>query len=193
MEYIEDFKIGDHGIHIYENDVHEKFGECLTEVWRKDGEIDSFHDRPAVIVTSLDGRALVQEWYHKGMLHRDAVPARIEHYRYSNERFSIREEWYQNDICTRLDGPAIKEVCSDGLVAEEHWMVNGLEHRTDGPSYVDRDYETHIVLAEHWMQNGEFFRKDGPVYTERLSPSGRIVAEEYMDDENQTEPEQPSP
>lgn len=191
MEYNEDFKVGDHAVYIYENDTDRKFGPCVTEVWKKDGKIDSMFDRPAVIRTSRDGRALVQEWYHKGMLHREGGPARTEHYRYSpTHEWSLREEWYQNDIWTRLNGPAIQEVCSDGLVAEERWMVNGLEHRTDGPSYVSRDYETHIVIAEQWMQHGEFFRKDGPVYTERSSPSGRIVDEWYMEDENHQVPQQ---
>lgn len=175
MDYEEDFYVAGHKVYIYEDDSHDKYGPCLTEKWEKDGHLHSLYDRPAVIMSSKDGRALVQQWYHKGMLHRDVGPAVVE-----TDNWSRREEWYKHGVCTKLDGPALLEVCSDGLIAEERWMIDGKEHRVDGPSYVSRDYETHVTLIEQWMQHGNFCRSNGPVFIERGS-DGEILSMEWPD------------
>lgn len=63
------------------------------------------------------------------------------------------------------DGPAIimKDAIT-GRVMREHWYLNGIRHRKDGPAVVQYSYlwsKKHPVLEEYWV-NGLRHREDGP-------------------------------
>ena len=85
----------------------------------------------------------VTRWRNeKGQLHRDSGPA-VESPHY--------EQWCQNGICHREDGPA-REWAS----GTKWWYVEGKLHRLDGPAMESANG------TKLWFLNGRLHREDGP-------------------------------
>jgi len=90
------------------------------------------------------------------MRHRVDAPYYIETHIESGKR--IAEEWVQNDISHKADGPAAwrKDPETDVTVYESYWK-NGKLDREEGPAVLMRDRETgEVTKAEHHSQ-GHWF------------------------------------
>lgn len=61
------------------------------------------------------------------------------------------KSWYTNELCHRLDGPAI--IHQDGA---QFWFKNGRLHRDSGPAMI------HSPNHQEWYYNGMLHRTDGP-------------------------------
>lgn len=115
-----------------------------------------------------------KEWKVNGRLHREDGPAVIKIFggvfynsilpaasSFGKTKLEARrddeivQEWWQNNMRHRLDGPAYVSP------AAEQWWVYGCTHRIDGPAetFFGRDGS---VLKETWYANGKKHRWDGP-------------------------------
>jgi hypothetical protein len=65
------------------------------------------------------------------------------------------ELWVVNGKNHRLDGPA--EICyhEDGSIRYERWRVNDVSHRIDGPAWISYNRDGSIS-HERWAVNGMF-------------------------------------
>ena len=63
------------------------------------------------------------------------------------------QEWYQNGLRHRIDGPAYI-----GVNGNQSWWQNNQLHRIDGPAYIRSDG------TQAWWQNNQLHRLDGPAY-----------------------------
>jgi|JI10StandDraft_1071094.scaffolds.fasta_scaffold31956_8 hypothetical protein len=72
------------------------------------------------------------------------------------------EHWFVNGVRHREDGPAI--ISSNGI---KQWYKNGKYHRLDGPAYEG------INGARQWFKEGRWHREDGPAIESPI----RITAE----------------
>lgn len=90
--------------------------------------------------------------------HRIDGPALISFY--ENGDISL-QEWYENGLLHRLDGPASVYTDVDNNTVEL-WMVNGRRHRVGGPAVIinKKNY-----YSEEWFEHGIIHRLDGPAYT----------------------------
>lgn len=169
-----DYEIGKYKLYVYD-DYSTDYGQSVATVWKKNDKYEGMNDMPAVVAATHDNRASIQEWYHKGMLHRDDLPAKVMTYLDGNGFSTECKEWYKHGDLHKENGPALIVTGSDGVIYEERWMKNGQEHRVDGPSHISKDYNTGIIVFETWMQNGEPYRADGgPFSIERCDKTGEV-------------------
>lgn len=71
----------------------------------------------------------------------------------------LSEYWYntQNKNHRLGDQPAITRYNGNGDPFDQHWMVNGVYHRQDGPAMITTDSKSGDTVYQ-WMQNGELHR-----------------------------------
>ena len=119
-----------------------------------------------------------------------------------------REEWYQQDELSRVDGPAyveyypdgsIKHTANyldgehtssseptdifyrpDGSIKSEAWFQDGELHRDDGPA-VTTYREDGSIEFEIWYQDGQWHRDEGPARI-KYYEDGSIAREEWWQD-----------
>ena len=74
--------------------------------------------------------------------------------------------WYENDILTREDGPAV--LLSNGT---EEWYLNGLLHRVNGPALKQFLYTENGIsrFDEYWYTDGKLNREDDEPAVERAN------------------------
>ena len=66
----------------------------------------------------------------------------------------MRENWYLEGICHRVDGPATIYYYASGKIEREVWYLNGQLHRIDGPAIIDYS-ELYGIRRERWYLNNE--------------------------------------
>ena len=128
----------------------EDYGKCIRETWtNKDGLIHRDNDRPAVILREdknkepfqkewcqngmLDrkgapariynnGSVKTEEWFEKGLAHRNNGPTVIE---VIPNGIVIKETWIKHGIEHREDDPS--HIIRDGetkVIVSENWRIN---------------------------------------------------------------------
>lgn len=114
----------------------------------RNGLPHSFHDEPAIGSPSGD-----QEWYHKGVLHRDNdQPAIIVQYTWGKTK-----KWYRHGILHREnDQPAVEKITDHGTYEIKEWFRHGLSHRdNDRPAKIAKIAED---LVQEWYRYGVLHR-----------------------------------
>jgi hypothetical protein len=124
-------------------------------------QLHSFDDKPAIIFFNIDGNKFREEWYHKGVIHREQKPAVIEYYfedkikrlefrlgnilhrdnkpaliLFDNRGKILCEEYYQYDLLHNENGPAVRTFSGDSLM-NIRWYISGHLHNTKGPAAIN--------------------------------------------------------
>lgn len=73
-----------------------------TEVYKLDGKLHRYNDKPAIISYGINGEKFYEGWYQKGLLYRDADKGPKEmHYIHVNKQSLMgqwRERWQHFNI-----------------------------------------------------------------------------------------------
>lgn len=159
-----------------------RFGEC-QEYW-VDGKRHRPHEQgPAVINSDIEGGDILHREFHEnGTLHRPSHvgPAIIQ----TLGGHPVIEAYLENGKMHRdpSQGPALHYTTKDNEVWE--FTVNGGLHRelTDGPAFIDSNFEGRGVRREEYYRDGQLHRPshEGPAMIE-IDVSGRTVREVYFE------------
>ena len=78
-----------------------------------------------------------------------------------------KDEQYQVTVRRDLE--------SGNAVIEQWKNEKGQAHRLDGPSEIERDPVTGVIVKECWQQNGRLERVDGPAVVRRNAKTGAVT------------------
>src|SRR5690606_30710911 len=62
------------------------------------------------------------------------------------------EEYIENDLLHREDGPAFVVYYDNGSVLSESYFVYGVRHRITGPAYVGYSRDGRVSSIEYWIK-----------------------------------------
>lgn len=147
---------------------------------------DQFHrpsvEGPAVVHTDASGRRILEIYAEHGLSHRDPSQGPAWHtVEDGEERWEYRVQgmWHRDE----REGAALyARDCASGTLKREEYYFEGKEHRTSGPSRIERD-QNGTVVFECWARHGEFHRdpSDGPALIFRDAAGNVTTAEYYFD------------
>lgn len=131
----------------------------LREDWRLGGQKNAGSDRPTVVVRHADTGTLLSEQYFN-----------------------------ENGERHRSGQPAYIEYDCRGRFVWKHWYFDGKPHRIDGPSRLDYDSETGVVVLEAYEKHGLLHRDNGPAILYRDPETGMIKEQAWYRDGQRVQP-----
>jgi hypothetical protein len=102
----------------------EKIFGCTVELWiDKNGDTHGLMGHPADVWHNIRGTLVSQNWYKKGIHHRDKdLPASIGYV----DEITTSRHWVKNGIQHRdNDRPAEIHNSTDGRILLQYWYING--------------------------------------------------------------------
>lgn len=130
-------------------------GSKKQEVWYN--ETGQLHrdDGPAVVMYSQNAAKIYEEWRKNGLIWKEDGPAVIEYFE-SGEKAS--ESWFnEKSRLHRSKAPAHIKYEKDGAVNQEEYYENGLLHRLDGPAV--RKKVTAVIETENSKEVFSFYEE----------------------------------
>ena len=135
-----------------------EIGVLRDEWFEKDaasGQMVRHRSRDPAVTTFEHGREVTERWFNHGNLKTTRTFSR-------RSDGSVRcEQWEQEGLMGRDDGPAALHDRPDGSLESEHWYGEGVVHRNGGPAvrWYRRDG---TVQSEHWYDSMDLHRDHGP-------------------------------
>jgi len=105
--------------------------------------------------------------------HNEGGPAYVT---YHQDGTLCSAEYYINDICHRVGGPAIVKYVNGNLIMQAYYL-NGVLHNTDGPALI-KNSSHNLPETIQYSVNGKHHREDGPAlvhYTARFTNANGVV------------------
>jgi hypothetical protein len=159
----------------------QEFSGKSRESWRIDGQLHRDEGAAVTIKDPETGEVISEEWWKHGQRHRDGDEPAIVTSITSSSRVWSERSWYSDGQLHRENGPAEESRMANGIVHVEKWYRHGELHRDGNlPAYVIRDEDTGVSAMECYYIDGLEHRDDGPAYIERREKSGQLVAEKFF-------------
>jgi hypothetical protein len=176
--------VSEFDLHDPENNELGLGGGEIREVWVTEAGLRDRTSGPSVVFRHPETQEIVaQQWFVRGMLHRDGGPSEI----IRTDTFHC-DVWRRQGKMHRDDGPAnvMSDARAPAVKLIEQWYHNGLFHREDGPAIihrVDDSRENFRYLgrlhSESWCRFGKWHREGGPAEISYKYPTGELVGEAW--------------
>jgi len=136
------------------------------------------------IVGNANDVKVIVKYMHRGSLHRKNNSALIVYKTSADDKllkngFFLKDEYYQNGINHRENGPAITHRFYSGNLKLHEYRRHDLLHRVDGAARIKYwDNECNSIKMKEFYYLGQLHNLDGPAYI-KYHPDGTIKEEKW--------------